>query len=203
MTIALAYRGTPANRSTIESSYLDYNLEDSKRVLGVLGIPTSNYGDPLLMGWALLSPFSFAHGSQAMASSGLVIDFIDESSFSSLDDANTAYQEAFQIVDELAARPWNYSDYEPQKPSKEQIEVAKAGLQMFAEAGFPEPKIMLLNDGTLGAYWRNKNGTYASVDFDAEDRIVLWAIVGDEVTTAGEFPLGGTIPSDLLAAFKA
>ncbi|MGK9453230.1 hypothetical protein ACSSZE_18560 [Acidithiobacillus caldus] len=198
MTTVLAYREASTNRSAIESRDIAYDLEDSK-----FEIPTSDYGDPLLMVWTLRLPFPFAPDSQAVASSGLVIDFIDESSFSFLDDANTAYQEAFEVVDDLAARPWNYSDYEPQKPSEEQVKVAKAGLRMFAEAGFPEPKIMLLNDGTFGAYWRNANSTYVSVDFDAEEKIVLWAIVAEGVNKASHFPLGGTIPPDLWAAFKA
>ena len=107
---------------------------------------------------------------------------------------------AFNAIDYLAVRPWNYSDYTPETPSKEQVEVAKAGLRKFAESGFPEPsKILLLNDGTFGAHWWNTNGVYISVDFDADEKIIIWTIISEGVNKVGSFPLSDVIPSDLHA----
>ena len=49
----------------------------------------------------------------------------------------------------------------------------------------PAPKVMLLDEGTLGAFWRSGNN-YASIDFDV-DGIYPWAAAKDTDVVSGNW----------------
>lgn len=108
------------------------------------------------------------------------------------------YERAYRQVDNLRQNPANYSDNDPNVPSPVQETTAKAALFKLAESGLPEPKIMLLDDGTLSAYWFIDNKNYASIDFDASKNLI-WGIDEEGCITVGEFSLDDTIPHEIIS----
>lgn len=65
---------------------------------------------------------------------------------------------------------------------------------MLMLAGVPAPALMLLNDGTVAAFWRRADA-YASIDFDADGEFA-WSAASTLEITSGTWT-GGAMPSSL------
>jgi hypothetical protein len=78
-----------------------------------------------------------------------------------------SYEPVFRTVKCYRARvgPWNGKAIDV--PSEEQKNAALLGLANLILALIPAPSPMLLEDGTIGAYWR-RGQHYASIDFEVD-----------------------------------
>ena len=85
----------------------------------------------------------------------------------------------FAMIDYLKSSPFNWSMSEVATPSAEQVNMARKALSIMVLTGIPAPKLMLLNDGTIGAYWQ-EHELYASIDFD-QDGEWPWTVVNKSV----------------------
>ena len=124
------------------------------------------------------------------ASAGAV-DFFPERSI---------YSSAMRAIDDLCQRPLSYSERTPDMPNEKQAIAAKAGLLKLATNNLPEPKIMLLDGGTLGAFWYTRDNRYVSMDFEVDGTIV-WGVDDENGIEVGEFSVSGDIPDKILSAF--
>lgn len=120
-----------------------------------------------------------------------IVDFFPE---------DPIYGNAFRAIDGLCQSPWNYSEHTPNAPSMDHVKTAKAGLLKLAANNLPEPEIMLLDDGTLGAFWYTQDNRYVSIDF--EDDNFIWGINDENGTEVGEFRVTGDIPDKIISLFK-
>lgn len=77
-----------------------------------------------------------------------------------------SYEPVFKTVMLYRARLGHWSD-EADAPSEEQKNAALLGLVNLISALMPAPSPMLLEDGTIGAYWR-RGQHYASIDFEVD-----------------------------------
>lgn len=106
---------------------------------------------------------------------------------------------AKEQVSELYNRPCNFSHYRIDQPSSHQVELAYHGIEVLHTVGIIQMSIMLLNDGTFGAFWY-RNNVYASVDFDDVDSC-SWGISINTVVS-GTWNYQDTIPNLLYKAIK-
>jgi hypothetical protein len=116
-------------------------------------------------------------------------------------ESNVAdYLAASLSISQLSKKPSNWSHGEIAAPNQKQVSIAyKALLEMlFKDVVFP--KIMLLNDGTLGAYW-SRSDFYASVDFE-EDGEFPWAVARRGALNYGVWKLADGFPKELEAAIR-
>jgi hypothetical protein len=101
-----------------------------------------------------------------------------------------AYQAQFDTIERYRSAPSNWSSGPVSAPTEEQVRVARRALLQLFFAKVPAPKVMLLDEGVIGAYWRRGNN-YASIDFDADGEFP-WAIVnGDDIESGiwmGDLP---------------
>ncbi|MDQ1920418.1 hypothetical protein [Massilia pseudoviolaceinigra] len=97
-------------------------------------------------------------------------------------------------IEHLRAMPANWSATPVAAPDAAQIEAAQRGLIMLMLAGVPAPALMLLNDGTVAAFWRRADA-YASIDFDADGEFA-WSAASTLEITSGTWT-GGAMPSSL------
>ncbi len=111
------------------------------------------------------------------------------------------YGNALRAIDGLCQSPLNYSEHTPDAPGEAQVEAAKAGLLKLATNNLPEPKIMLLDDGTLGAFWYARGNRYVSIDFEADGNLV-WGVDDETGIEVGEFRVTGDIPNKILSLLK-
>ncbi|MES2074206.1 MAG: hypothetical protein V4462_01170 [Pseudomonadota bacterium] len=111
---------------------------------------------------------------------------------------NSPHAEAYMVqlnaVERFRAVPTNWSTSPVVAPNAEQTAAAKHGLLMLLREEVPAPKVMLLNDGTLAAFWRHGD-VYASIDFDA-DGDFPWSAARELDVTSGTWS-SGTLPSPL------
>jgi hypothetical protein len=114
--------------------------------------------------------------------------------------AEDAYDAPFYAIYRLRIAPANWSTNPAEAPNDLQVNVAQNVLAMLALAGLPAPKIMLLDDGTLGAFWR-RGDQYASIDFDVDGEYPWSAAKGLEVTSG--IWRGGPLPGQILNVIGA
>jgi hypothetical protein len=105
-----------------------------------------------------------------------------------------AYAAQLNAIEHLRARPANWSANPVSAPDAARTGAAQRGLIMLLLAGIPAPTVMLLNDGTVAAFWRRDN-TYASMDFDADGEFP-WSVANGLAVTSGTWT-GGTLPVQL------
>lgn len=74
-----------------------------------------------------------------------------------------SYEPVFSTVMHYRARVGDVTEV----PSEEQTNAALLGLANLISAFMPAPSPMLLEDGTIGAYWR-RGQHYASIDFEVD-----------------------------------
>lgn len=78
-----------------------------------------------------------------------------------------SYEPVFRTVMFYRARVGNWNGEAIDVPSEEQKNAALLGLANLILALMPAPSPMLLEDGTIGAYWR-RGKHYASIDFEVD-----------------------------------
>lgn len=104
------------------------------------------------------------------------------------------YEMKFGLLERLKLSPSNWSNQSVEVPNKAQADAAKNAMKALMVMGAPAPDIMLLNDGTFGAFWR-KPGVYASIDFDADGEFP-WSATKDGDVISGIWN-GGALPAQL------
>lgn len=108
-----------------------------------------------------------------------------------------AYASQFEVIERLRAVPVNWSTSSATLPSAEQVRAAQMAVIGLYVAGVPAPSIMLLDEGTLGCFWRRQE-TYVSIDFDADGEFPWTAAVGPDVMSG--IWAGGELPEALREA---
>jgi hypothetical protein len=83
------------------------------------------------------------------------------------------YRNFFRAIDRYQACVAGWNSEHSVAPSASQIESAAMGVVSLMVGGAPAPNAMLLDDGTIGAYWRSGQ-SYASIDFEPDGEH-LWA----------------------------
>ena len=78
-----------------------------------------------------------------------------------------SYEDVFRTVMLYRAHVGYWGGEATDAPSEEQKNVALLGLANLILALMPAPSPMLLEDGTIGAYWR-RGQQYASIDFEVD-----------------------------------
>lgn len=102
------------------------------------------------------------------------------------------YRKFFQAVDRYQACAVGWSTEHSATPSSKQIESAAVGVANLILAGAEPPSAMLLDDGTIGAFWR-RGQNYLSIDFDADEEHP-WAGTDGERYWAGVWKPSGELP---------
>ncbi|MFB9241427.1 hypothetical protein IV454_07485 [Massilia antarctica] len=105
-----------------------------------------------------------------------------------------AYADQLNEIEHLRARPANWSTAPVAAPDTARTNAAQRGLIMLLLAGIPAPTLMLLNDGTVAAFWRHADA-YASMDFDADGEFA-WSAANAGKVTSGTWT-GGVLPAPL------
>lgn len=105
-----------------------------------------------------------------------------------------AYAVQLNAIEHLRSRPANWSENPVSAPDAARTDAAQRGLIMLLLAGIPAPTVMLLNDGTVAAFWR-RDHTYASMDFDADGEFP-WSAANGLAVTSGTWA-GGALPAPL------
>lgn len=78
-----------------------------------------------------------------------------------------SYEPIFRTVMLYRARVGHWNSEAADVPSEEQKNAALLGLANLILALMPAPSPMLLEDGTIGVYWR-RGQRYASIDFEVD-----------------------------------
>ena len=78
-----------------------------------------------------------------------------------------SYEPVFRTVMLYRARVGHWNGEVTDVPTEEQKNAALLGLANLIAAHMPAPSPMLLEDGTIGAYWR-RGQRYASIDFEVD-----------------------------------
>ncbi len=78
-----------------------------------------------------------------------------------------SYEPVFRTVMHYRAHIGHWNGEATDVPSEEQRNAALLGLANLILALMPAPSPMLLEDGTIGAYWR-RGQHYASIDFEVD-----------------------------------
>ena len=82
-------------------------------------------------------------------------------------------------------------------PSEEQKNAAFLGLANLVLALIPAPSPMLLEDGTIGAFWR-RGQCYASIDFEVDGEH-SWAGTDGTKFLSGTWKVPGQLPPELIS----
>lgn len=114
----------------------------------------------------------------------------DESSAIHVD----AYAAQLNAIEHMRAKPANWSAAPVAAPDAARTDAAQRGLIMLLLAGVPAPTLMLLNDGTVAAFWRRADA-YASMDFDADGEFA-WSAANAAGIASGTWT-GGALPAPL------
>jgi hypothetical protein len=77
------------------------------------------------------------------------------------------YESFFRVVHLYRTRVGTRNEGESKAPSDQQISAAVLGLANLMAALVPAPSPMLLEDGTIGGYWR-RGRRYVSIDFEVD-----------------------------------
>ncbi|WP_301233812.1 hypothetical protein [Pandoraea cepalis] len=102
------------------------------------------------------------------------------------------YRKFFQAVDRYQVCTAGWSSEHSVAPSSRQLESAAVAVANLILAGAEPPSAMLLDDGTIGAFWR-KGQNYLSIDFDS-DGDLPWAGTDGERYWAGVWKPSGELP---------
>ncbi len=105
-----------------------------------------------------------------------------------------AYMTQLSTIERFRAAPTNWSTSPVAAPNLEQTVAAQRGLLLLLLEDVPAPKVMLMNDGTLAAFWR-RGDMYASIDFDADGEFP-WSAAWALDVTSGTWE-GGALPPQL------
>jgi hypothetical protein len=108
-----------------------------------------------------------------------------------------SYEPVFKTVMLYRARVSNWNDDASEVPSDEQKNAALLGLANLVLALLPAPSPMLLEDGTIGAFWR-RGQCYASIDFEVDGEH-SWAGTDGTKFHSGTWKVPGQIPPDLIS----
>jgi hypothetical protein len=111
------------------------------------------------------------------------------------------YAAQMEAIERLKAAPANWSMAEAIAPSDVQALVARDALIAMMLAALPAPRVMLLDGGTLGAYWK-RDGMYASIDFD-EDGEFPWTVADGNMIGSGIWSITQPVPQQLRTALRA
>lgn len=110
-----------------------------------------------------------------------------------------SYEPVFRTVSLYRARAsyWNV-EATSDVPSEEQKNAALLGLANLILARMPAPSPMLLDDGTIGAYWR-RGQCYASIDFEVDGEH-SWAGTDGTKYLSGTWKVPGEqLPPELIS----
>lgn len=110
-----------------------------------------------------------------------------------------AYEQVLLLFASIKTHPdkWSVS-IQPVAPDEAQYQAAFLGLQRLFKHNCPAPSLMLLNDGVIGAYWRQKEH-YASLDFDSQNAY-SW-VVSNQVDVTGNTWKDDELPVELSEFF--
>ena len=106
------------------------------------------------------------------------------------------YEPVFTTVMLYRAHLGNWQEGEPDIPSEAQKNAALLGLANLVFACVPAPSPMLLEDGTIGAYWR-RGQCYASIDFEVDGEH-SWAGTDGKQFRSGTWKIPGQLPPELV-----
>ena len=106
------------------------------------------------------------------------------------------YEPVFKTVMLYRAHVGNWQEGEPDIPSEAQKNAALLGLANLVFACVPAPSPMLLEDGTIGAYWR-RGRCYASIDFEVDGEH-SWAGTDGKQFRSGTWKIPGQLPPELV-----
>lgn len=107
-----------------------------------------------------------------------------------------SYEPVFKTVMLYRAQVGNWRGGEPDVPSEAQRNAALLGLANLVVALVPAPSPMLLEDGTIGAYWR-RGQCYASIDFEIDGEH-SWAGTDGNQFRSGTWKVPGELPPELV-----
>ncbi|MCE5360668.1 MAG: hypothetical protein JJ714_06735 [Acidithiobacillus sp.] len=110
-------------------------------------------------------------------------------------DLMAFYHSSYDAIDRLAAASTNWSVRPAQAPNIDQIYAARLGLLRLWISNAPEPKIMLLDEGTLGAFWWDGE-IYASMDFNTDGEYP-WSVANGLNVISGIWAEGEPMPNEL------
>lgn len=85
-------------------------------------------------------------------------------------------------------------------PSEQQKNAALLGLANLILALLPAPSPMILEDGTIGAYWR-RGQCYASIDFEVDGEH-SWAGTDGTKFHSGTWKVPGQLPPELISELQ-
>lgn len=107
-----------------------------------------------------------------------------------------SYEPVFRTVMLYRASVSHWNGEEPNVPSEEQKNAALLGLANLISALLPAPSPMILEDGTIGAYWR-RGQCYASIDFEVDGEH-SWAGTDGTKFHSGTWKVPGQLPTELI-----
>lgn len=111
------------------------------------------------------------------------------------------YRKFFTSVDRYQICNTGWNSAHSVVPSEEQIQCAFLGAVNLILAGAQAPNAMLLDDGTIGAYWRSGE-KYASIDFETDGEH-SWAGTDGEKYWAGVWNPLNKLPEELKNELKS
>lgn len=113
-----------------------------------------------------------------------------------------SYEPVFRTVLLYRADVVHWGDAESDRPSEEQKNAALLGLANLVLALVPAPSPMILEDGTIGAYWR-RGQCYASIDFEVDGEH-SWAGTDGKTFKSGTWKVsGGQVPPALMRELQS
>lgn len=108
-----------------------------------------------------------------------------------------SYEPVFRTVMLYRARVSNWSGEATDVPSEAQKNAALLGLANLVLGLLPAPSPMLLEDGTIGAFWR-RGQCYASIDFEVDGEH-SWAGTDGTKFHSGTWKVPGQMPPELIS----
>ena len=112
-----------------------------------------------------------------------------------------AYRPFFSAVEKYEACVAGWRNEHSIAPSSQQIGSAILGVANLMLTGAPAPSPMLLDDGTVGAFWRSGQH-YVSIDFEV-DGIHTWVGTNGEEFKSGTWEPSGALPAELTSELKS
>ncbi|MBC3916931.1 hypothetical protein H8L32_05535 [Undibacterium sp. CY18W] len=110
------------------------------------------------------------------------------------------YRKFFTTIEKYRACASGWRSANSVGPSDSQVDSAVLAIANLILIGIDAPNAMLLDDGTIGAYWRTGQ-KYVSIDFDADGEYP-WAGTDGEKYWSGIWKSAGTFPQSLHAELE-
>ena len=110
------------------------------------------------------------------------------------------YRDFFRAIERYSACKAGWNNEHSVTPSASQFESAAIGVANLILGGAPAPNAMLLDDGTIGAYWR-RGHNYASIDFETDGEHP-WAGTDGQSYWSGVWKPSSELPKDLKSELK-